>query len=225
MCVVLPCGQAIAAPVEEPAAPAVQGLLQEMGRAPLQPAQIAYDPRLVEVGSCIWRKLDDETKNKLIAASKSSPPFTVVIAAGRNDAFSDFRVVKLCDPRVWRHLAANYVEIRVGVTKELSLARLASNDVTRLQLETIWREDAALRSGIISFWGSAARQDQEALSAPPLTLVTDLKEAWCLLGQKASEPLTPASPEAAAWSYWMALGWEAAVVEPTFARSSKHKLP
>jgi hypothetical protein len=181
---------------------------------PPRPPQVTYDPHLADVGSCQWRELDAATKRLLFAASEKAPPFVVVMAAQQRLVLPSYISTKQCDPGFWSHTDASYVARLTGVMEGLSLERLEQFHIHKARVEAVWQADATLRTAVTSLFKGASLD-------PPMTPRTGealrpvFQQAWLEMGQKPSQSVVDGgAAEAAAWSYWLARGWETVVVEP-----------
>lgn len=204
----------------DPAAPARPSYL-EIPMPALPPPQDTYAPDLASVPDCVWRELDSASRARVRTAAEHAPVMGPLRNWGMDAQAQGIDLVTpahRCDPR-WRfHYVANFNAWRIGVTEGLALERLASAQIRREALDAIWREDEALRRIIVSYFADVDAHAFAAARAKNAAMRPLLQAAWIKLGQKVEEHPAPESAQLAAWSYWIARGWEAHALDPLTRR-------
>ena len=187
------------------------------------PPPMTYDPHITEVGSCVWRNLRTEDKEKLLAAAETRSPFTLVATSIGLMSLDTYDPMRRCDPNFYRHPTASTVAMRAGLAEGIAETRLSKWKIDRKKLDAIWISDRSLREGMTSAFRDAQKAQLARNTGPKVHEIGDAmaerftslgKEALPRLGLRPSRPWEPGAPEFSAMSYWMARGWEVAIVEP-----------
>jgi hypothetical protein len=197
---------------------------------PPRPPQVSYDPSLAQTPECLWRHLDMDKRNNLLARAEYIPPFPLVIFAkqgrlkgmGPSGFIVSVDVVKQCDPNFMTHTDASYVAAVVGLTEGLSLTRLENLGVSQAKLDAVWRDDPDLRNVFTRAFTTLAAA--KSLAGAPNEVWPVIRKGWSELGQRPSGPVVGGMPELAASSYWMARGWEAVVIDPMTVQPNQSRL-
>jgi hypothetical protein len=217
LCCALMASKVGAAPGQAGGQPVDPAAFEKARRAMTLPLQVHFDPHLAGVPACHWRELDAKSKQKLLAAAESDPPFVLVVADFERLHINMLPTTERCDPAWQTHARASMTAMKIGLIEGVSVARLGQRGVTRDQLEKVWREDSMLRETLAALFqkvSEGAMSDDDQATLRPV-----LEAAWVRLGRPSSHMLVGGSPQMAAYSYWMARGWETVVIEPlTVAR-------